>query len=148
MSFINLGAEYDSVSEQKPVPAGLHDVTITDVQAAKDDAGMLKGLKVTLRADVNEDELGYQPSNIMHYISLPNDELDAASDTQKGNKIGTTGNFKRLMFKRFAELFSVPVIDGQFDPQELLGKTARVSVEHEEYDGNINARLKLPRLQG
>ena len=148
MSFIDMGDEYNEVGESKPIPAGIHEVRVVDVKAANADDGTLKGLKVRLEAtDVSPEELGYDPAPIMHYISIPNPALDNQNDQAKGNKEGTTTKMKQLMFKRFAAAFNVEMDGSRFEPNQLNGLSARVNVEHDEYEGNINARLRLPPLQ-
>lgn len=148
MSFIDMGSEYDEVSESKPIPAGLHELTVKSVNVANDDAGALKGLKLLLEAtDVNAEELGYEPAPIMHYISIPQPDQDNEADRQKGNKEGTTTRMKQLMFKRFAAAFKLEMNGSTFDPNDIVGLSTRIGVEHDMYQGNVLAKIKLPPLQ-
>ncbi len=74
---------------------------------------------------------------IYHYLVWPDDTVDRESRerTIRNNK-------------RFLHAFGVPIQDGGFDTEDLLGATATMMVGQEEGDdGVIRNRLRIPRMK-
>ncbi len=145
MSFIDLGKEYETVQESKPMPEGLCFLRVQDVEHVEK-KNYLKVLLVADDAEALAEELGYPPAPVMHILSLPaadDDEKDVAA----GREAGTTRRFKILNIKRFNTHFNIPMDGTSFAPEDIHGKVARTAVRHEDYQGRPQARLALPNLE-
>lgn len=129
MSFIDLPInDLDEIQEDKPVPEGEYNLVIADAKEKQNEAGELKGILVICEIQGMEGV-----ANVMHNISLP---LPADEDTKVKNKL--------LFLKRFLQKFNIAIKGGQLNIQDFLGKTAKVMLVQEEYNGSVSNKIKLP----
>lgn len=143
MPFIELGQEFGDAKEAELAPEGKeYDLVCHDVDEHQKDGKV--SYRVTIRIEDSEGD--YAPFS--HFLPLPNPELDQKNDEEKGHKPGTTSNAKMLMLKRFLHAFRVPYTTTGFDPQDIVGATARLPLKQEVYDGRRNQRITLPPLPG
>ena len=88
-----------------------------------------------------EGPVDYAP--ISHYLVFPNtDELDsdASEDTKR------TARLLLRNIKRFLAVFQVDFGPTGFDDDDLDGAMGSCLITHEDYNGEPQARLKLPRI--
>lgn len=143
MPFIDMGHEFGDTKEPVLAPSGKkYDLRCKDIEELDKDG------KRSIRVQILIEEPGQEYAPFSHFLSLPNPVLDQKSDEDKGNKPGTSSNFKRLQIKRFLTAFRIPFTGTGFDPQDIPGATARLELTQEMYEGRNNQRLVLPPLPG
>lgn len=129
MSFIDLPInDLDEIQEDKPVPEGEYNLVISDAKEKQNEAGELKGILVICEIQGMDGA-----ANVLHNISLP---LPGDDESKVKNKL--------LFLKRFVQKFNIPLKNGQLNIQEFLGKTAKVMLVQEDYQGTISNKMKLP----
>ena len=122
--------------EDKAAPRGKYDLRVLKSEYKETKAGGDFMLKLMLRVE-GEEGAGTKPVNLM------------LMDPSYG-KDGAAQRMRLRDFKRFAVAFGVDISNG-FDMQEqaseLEGLTASgITLTEEEYEGEINNRVQLPRV--
>lgn len=98
------------------IPEGRHRIRI----ASADKAVSKKGNDMlALKFDVS----GYN-TQLYHYITFMNDKPEITN---------------RMLTQFFDSFKDIP--DGEFDTSKWIGKVGACTVKHEEYNGNINAKV-------
>lgn len=121
--------------EDRAVKEGKYDVRIVKAEYKATKSGEDHMIVAVCAVQGPEGE-GAQP--ITHYLTEPKDDDE--------------GRIKRMRLrdlKRFLTVFGVP-FDRGFDMSEqasdLVGATANLLVVQETYEGNVQNRLRLPRI--
>ena len=141
MPFIDMGTDFKDAKEAKVASNGPYDLKCRDTDHVTE--GEKNHIRVIIDILSDDPDDDYAP--IFHVVALPS-QRDSVRDAEKGNKDGTTRRMKQLMTKRFLYLFSIPHTDEGFDPQDILGATARGTLEQDEYQGMLKNVIRLPRL--
>lgn len=139
MTFI--ACNFDDAVEPQPASAGRYNLQITGCDVAKTGADSKVPGSPQFKVSIGFQDDPRVP-NIMQYISLPNEQDDAAK-----------ANFKVLLLKRFLHLFNVKYdpkgIDVEQMAMNMVGSVANVEVQLTEPDpknGNVYNRIIVPRL--
>lgn len=141
MPFIELGHEFGEAKEADLAPEGKpFDLVCHEIDEHK------KNEKTSIRVTIKIEDAEQNYAPFSHFLPLPHLELDQRNDEEKGHSPGTTSQAKLLMIKRFLNAFRVPFSNSGFDPQDIRGSRARLSLKQEIYDGRRNQRLVLPNL--
>lgn len=144
--FVSMGDEWGSTKEASAAPEGKYDLRVVDVVEYLSQAGSKSN-----RAKI---EFVGKPefAKFDHYLPMIDREKDLKKDEERGNEPGTTAKNKILMVKRMLHAFGVKWDKNGYDPNRLVGKTARLEVQLEIPDDSspANARprnsLRLPYL--
>lgn len=106
----------ESEGFQTNVPEGIHRIRIksADKAVSKNGNDML-----ALQFDIS----GYS-TTLYHYIVFMNDKPEITN---------------RMLTQFFDSFKDIP--DGEFDTNKWIGKTGACKVKHEEYNGNVNAKI-------
>ena len=129
MSFITFGKSFSEVQEQKPVPAGIYHLRAVSVD------GYEKNGKQSLKI-MHEIEGHPEAGQVSHFLNLPvegDEKLD----------------IKMLFIKRYLAAFHVPMEDNGFNPDDILGAEADVSLsltEPREGSSAVYNQIDLPKL--
>lgn len=139
MPFIPL--DMDSVQEAKPVDPGVHTMQITGCEVTETGKDSKKPgtpmFKVSIGFPEEPDTM-----NLTQYITLPNEDDDAATIKNKARGL-----------KRFLKMFNVPFDSKGIDPEkiafDMLGCQAQGETELSEpnAEGKIYSRLKVPYMK-
>lgn len=98
------------------IPEGKHRVRIKSAEKAVSSKG---NDMLVLQFDVS----GYE-TTLYHYITFMNDNPEITN---------------RMLTQFFDSFKDIP--DGEFDTSKWIGKVGACTVKHEEYNGNINAKV-------
>ena len=129
MSFLQvegLGDDY----EDEAVPEGSYNLRIVDTREGRNKADTCDQLTVLISVD--DDEFP-NSKTIFHYLTFPG---EADDDNVRRNKMRNV--------TRFLKLFDVPYEKNGINSEDMVGNTADCVLPHEEYEGNISNRLRLP----
>ena len=126
-----IAVNLSEVTESKPVPNGVYNLTIASVDEMVSQKG-LPQLKVSIGIDGQPES-----PNVTHFVSLPSskDEPDKAK-------------YKSLFLARFLALFKIPSDESGFDLDDFLGATARAELTLSEPNdnGDVYNRLQVPKM--
>lgn len=143
MPFIDMGDEFADTKEPELAPEDTYDLRCEDVDH------ITEGGKNNIRVRIRIEGGDFQP--IFHYLALPQPDKDKKRDAEKGEELGTTSKWKMLMTKRFLHAFGVPYEANGFDPNDIMGASARLGVTQDSFtreDGSVmrNNKIQLPPL--
>lgn len=98
------------------VPEGKHRIRIKSAEKAISKSG---NDMLVLQFDIS----GY-PDNLYHYITFMNDKPEITN---------------RMLTQFFDSFKDIP--EGEFDMIKWIGKVGACTIKHEEYNGNVNAKV-------
>ena len=130
-----MNLDFSNVSDYEMLPVGEYETLITKAEIRRAKSGNLYiNIRLVIRNDVNQK---YQNRNIFYSI------FQKKEPTAMDNQVEGF-SFKQIMKlcksaglengKEYADLNEML--------RDLIGKTIRVTIEHNEYNGNISERVK------
>lgn len=138
MSFIKVGANLDDVPEESAVPGNAeYDLTIISSDGPKKSK---KSDRQIINLGLRVDDANYPNAKLVnHTIVFPTEE-DYEEEPDKARMM------LRSM-KRFLHCFGIEWTDEGFNGEDLEGATGRCVLVQDEYEGEINNKLRLPRMR-
>ena len=123
MAFMDLGTDLNNLPEQDSLPEGDYDLIIEGSKFNPEKNMTLVRLAVEGHPDAKV---------VFHNLSMPKQEDEPEKAVNK------------LKFlKLFLVKFKVPFTTEGFDDEDFAGKTARCHLVQEEYQGQVNNKIKL-----
>jgi hypothetical protein len=124
--------------EDREVPKGIYDLRLVKAEYKLTKKGDNHGMSLAFKI---EGEAGEKAKLVNLFLTVPKDGEEASTNRMRMREI-----------KRLLTVLGVDFSDG-FDPEtqtaDLVGLTAsNVTLDVEEYEGEMQNRLRLPRLTG
>jgi len=141
MPFIDVKLDQDY--EDKPVPEGRYDLTVTAAEEMVSKNSGADMVRCIISID-GEDK----SSPIFHYLVFPVGKKVASErgvDEDEQDKVRN----KMRGITRFLHAFNISFEKKGFNTEDLIGATAQdIPVIQDEYEGNVSNSMKLPSAPG
>ena len=120
--------------EDKPAPEGSYDLRIMDIKDGRNKKDTCDQTMVMIKVESDEYP---DAATIFHYLTFVGPDDDESSSRNKMRGI-----------TRFLKAFNIPFEKNGFNTEDLVGATASdIFVKQEEYEGSVNNRVSLPRVE-